>query len=1018
MAAHSKEGRIAHILGMFRAGNGHDATAGHTTGGPAQQAQKQANKSPGNLNGTNGDDLLDFGTESNDLKINGNSGDDTIIGGSGDDQFNGNAGDDSISGGGGDDKINGNAGDDTIDGGDGDDTLKGNEGDDELSGGAGNDDIKGGEGDDTVDGGEGNDSLGGGDGFDTAAFDGSILDFMIQGVGSGNQVTVSDTIPGDGDEGTDTLTGFEALQFDDYTLLMDGSNNAPLVVAPDQSTDEDTATVFSVSAYDFDGDAIVIDSVAYVGAGSLTLLSTTPLSPLLGSGVQLNFAFDPNGAYESLGVGDTVVETVTVTVSDGNGGTQVSTFDITINGVNDPPVAVDDSATTPEDTAIDITVLDNDSDPEGDILTVTAAVAANGSVVINANGTLTYTPNANFNGTDTIIYTVDDGNGGTDSGDVVVTVTPVNDAPEAAAPNAPAEIVNEADGIANIDLIGRTSDVDGDTVSVLFARFIDPITEVPVGPLIQISNGVAVFDPAEFGLSAGQSQEVRIQYLIRDDSGAANDSAIGFVDVTINGSDDVVPPANQAPVAGVLDLSGDPAFDEATGDISIDIGSVVSDADGDFLTVVAVFNGDGQEFTFSQTGTVLTFDPQQFGLDVGESGLIELGFIVDDGSGAANSQATGGILFNLDGAEDVVEPPTNTAPTANAVVLSANEVDGEIVIDLNGEVSDADGDQLTIAAVRYLGGSIPFSVEGGLLIIDPAVFGLNDGETDTFEFEYDVQDDSGQANSITTGTISITVNGFTEDAPPEPETSVILDFEVFESATSDTIVLTGGAYEGFSFSGNAVVIETDEIGGGGRDPNGILTGQTTPGGDNVLVGSLSTIEVPVLDGEGNPVLDPETGLPVTETVVDAPFGIFGPGSTFDFDDQGVFLSSGLAGEVPPLPAELPEAVGDSFSLDGMSLNIPSGATTVMITTYTIGVIEVPNEFNPAISSFYLQYVAVDTFEFALDGSTPATVLDFNDPAFMDALGNTNTAGFDDIYAISFETLDGTPLVLDDILITL
>jgi len=76
--------------------------------------------------------------------------------------------------------------------------------------------------------------------------------------------------------------------------------------------------------------------------------------------------------------------------------------------VNDPPIAVDDSTGTDEGVNVTIDVLDNDSDPNGDPLTVTSANAANGSVVINNDGTLTYAPAAGFCGTDTIFYSICD----------------------------------------------------------------------------------------------------------------------------------------------------------------------------------------------------------------------------------------------------------------------------------------------------------------------------------------------------------------------------------------------------------------------------------------------------------------------------------------------------------------------------------------------------------------------------------------------------------------------------------
>ncbi|MFB1118965.1 cadherin-like domain-containing protein, partial [Dickeya dadantii] len=75
------------------------------------------------------------------------------------------------------------------------------------------------------------------------------------------------------------------------------------------------------------------------------------------------------------------------------------------------------------DTPVTVDVLANDSDVDGNPLTVTAATAGHGAVVINADGTLTYTPNSNFNGTDTVTYTVSDGAGGVVTGTLTITVT-------------------------------------------------------------------------------------------------------------------------------------------------------------------------------------------------------------------------------------------------------------------------------------------------------------------------------------------------------------------------------------------------------------------------------------------------------------------------------------------------------------------------------------------------------------------------------------------------------------------
>jgi len=106
---------------------------------------------------------------------------------------------------------------------------------------------------------------------------------------------------------------------------------------------------------------------------------------------------------------------------------------VLLNDTNSPPDAKDDSATTKEDNAVTIDVLANDSDPDGDALTVGGVTQpANGSAAINADNTVTYTPKSNFNGTDTFTYTVSDGNGATDTATVTVTANAVNDAPTVA----------------------------------------------------------------------------------------------------------------------------------------------------------------------------------------------------------------------------------------------------------------------------------------------------------------------------------------------------------------------------------------------------------------------------------------------------------------------------------------------------------------------------------------------------------------------------------------------------------
>jgi LPXTG-motif cell wall-anchored protein len=103
---------------------------------------------------------------------------------------------------------------------------------------------------------------------------------------------------------------------------------------------------------------------------------------------------------------------------------------VAVTSVNDAPVAIDDSETTLPDTPVTIDVLVNDSDADGDVLTVVSTTQpANGTVAINPDGTITYTPDAGFTGVDTFSYAVADGNGSTTSATVTVTVSTENNPP-------------------------------------------------------------------------------------------------------------------------------------------------------------------------------------------------------------------------------------------------------------------------------------------------------------------------------------------------------------------------------------------------------------------------------------------------------------------------------------------------------------------------------------------------------------------------------------------------------------
>ncbi|MGB2821826.1 MAG: tandem-95 repeat protein, partial [Phycisphaerae bacterium] len=158
-------------------------------------------------------------------------------------------------------------------------------------------------------------------------------------------------------------------------------------------------------------------------------------------------------------------DTFTYTVSDGNGGTDTATVTVVVDAVNDAPTARDDGANTREDSPVVINILANDTDVDGDALTIAGFThASHGVVTANGDGTLSYAPNADWFGTDSFAYTVSDGNGGTDTATVTVTVESVNDN---TAPTANDDGANtREDRPVVIDVLANDTDTDGDALTI------------------------------------------------------------------------------------------------------------------------------------------------------------------------------------------------------------------------------------------------------------------------------------------------------------------------------------------------------------------------------------------------------------------------------------------------------------------------------------------------------------------------------------------------------------------------
>jgi hypothetical protein len=203
-------------------------------------------------------------------------------------------------------------------------------------------------------------------------------------------------------------------------------NDTP-VAAPDAVTvAEDTVATGNVLGNDTDIDGSTLSVTQFSIAGLPGTFAPGTIATVPGIGT---LTIAPNGDYSFTPVTNYAgpVPVATYTVSDGTATTS-STLSIALTPVNDAPVALNDSAVTDEDTPLlNIPVLANDTDPDGDTLTVTTAASPNGVVTINPNGTLNFVPAPDFNGPTTITYTVTDGHGGTSTATVNVQVNPVVD---------------------------------------------------------------------------------------------------------------------------------------------------------------------------------------------------------------------------------------------------------------------------------------------------------------------------------------------------------------------------------------------------------------------------------------------------------------------------------------------------------------------------------------------------------------------------------------------------------------
>ncbi|HCE1881265.1 tandem-95 repeat protein [Vibrio parahaemolyticus] len=349
--------------------------------------------------------------------------------------------------------------------------------------------------------------------------------------------------------------------------------------------------------------------------------------------------------------------------------------------INDAPNAENDVITTEEDTVVTIDVLVNDSDVEGDVLSIQSASVPSeqGSVDI-VDGKLVFTPAENFNGEATITYIVTDGDL-TDEAKVSVTVTPVNDAPVAKDDIA----TTQEDTPVTIDVLPNDTDVDGDTLSIQSAS-------VPSDQgTVEIVDGKLVFTPAE-----NFNGDAEITYTVTD--GELTDEA--KVSVTVN-------PVNNVPTINVDAVESITENAVSTDTVVATLTVRDTDTPEDQLTVSLENNSNGY-FVLVGNEVKLT----QAGVDAVNNDELNLKDLT------ISASVSDGVNPTANDSDSLIVNRVNDAPTVENAIADQelSEDFATYTIDLNDAFKDSD------SALNFSvsgNSNVLVSIENGIATITP-----------------------------------------------------------------------------------------------------------------------------------------------------------------------------------------------------------------------------------------------------------------------------------------------------------
>ncbi|WP_338705501.1 tandem-95 repeat protein [Priestia aryabhattai] len=598
--------------------------------------------------------------------------------------------------------------------------------------------------------------------------DGNPLTFSLQ-TAPGNGVAVVNTDgtfsyqPNLNFNGTDQFTvlvsdGQGGTAVSTVTVIVTPVNDAPTVPNYTFSTQEDSPVVGAVVGTDVDG-----NSLSYQ-------LQNGPTNGIAAVNADGTFSYQPNLNFNG-------TDQFTVLVSDGQGGTAVSTVTINVIPVNDPPITSNVSFTIAEDSTLINQVVA--VDPDGNPLTFSLQTApGNGVAVVNTDGTFSYQPNLNFNGTDQFTVLVSDGQGGTAVSTVTVTVTPVNDAPT--VPNYTFSTQEDSPVVGVV--VG--TDVDGNPLSY----------QLQVAPV----NGVAVVNgDGTFSYQPNLDFNGTDQFtvLVSDGQGGTAVST-----VTIN-----VIPVNDPPITADLAFT-------INEDTPLTNQIPAFDPDGDPLTFTLLNPPPSNGSVVLGANGVFTYTP-----NLNYNGMDTFGVLVSDGKGGTSlSTVTLTIVPVNDppvGGDRAVTttinlPVTSSIPASDpdnvtlTYTLQQNPDNGEAVINQDGTFiytpnnNFIGNDQFTILIT---------DPEGATALSTIFVTVLETNGTTTSQ---DLQISTDEDTPVTNQVIATNVNGnplvYTIENPPINGVVTI---------DSNTGIFTYTPNANFNGSDAFVVYITDNLGG-------------------------------------------------------------------------------------------------------------------------------------------------------------------------------------------------------------